>query len=158
MMDQFDPVSPAFTRRDRNSIDLHNSGSTSQHSHHSGPTTNHHSMQQQQQQPTPLQQRMATAEVHRSKKQRKMEQERVYQDLTARLDQECRKTQELESTLEQRERQWLLHFQQLEEDRDAQKRNVDVEKDENKRLRDSLGRKDQEIYRVLQRKVRYSRC
>lgn len=113
-------------------------------------------------QPTPLFERLVTEEVQELKayariienqNRRLAELERVHGDLESRLELESRRRVQLESTLEEREREWALRFQQLEEDRDHWKDVVSSEQNKNARLIDQVVRKDQDIHRMLQRKV-----
>ena len=114
-------------------------------------------------QPTPLFERLVTEEVQELKayariienqNRRLGELERVHGDLEARLELESRGRAQLETTLEEQERAWALRFQQLEEDRDHWKDVVKAEQAKNARLIDQVVRKDQDIHRMLQRKVR----
>ena len=114
------------------------------------------------QQPTPLFERLVTEEVQELKayariienqNRRLAELERVHGDLETRLELESRRRVQLETTLEEREREWALKFQQLEEDRDHWKDVVSSEQNKNARLIDQVVRKDQDIHRMLQRKV-----
>jgi hypothetical protein len=56
--------------------------------------------------------------------------------------------------LEAREREWAEKLDHVESDRDQWKRLVEVEKVKNSKLIDQVVRKDQDIHRMLQRKVR----
>lgn len=114
-------------------------------------------------QPTPLFERLVTEEVQELKsclrmidnQQRRLnELERVHGDLEARLEQESRGRAQLETTLEQREREWASKFKELETDRDHWKEIVKLEKSKNAKLIHQVVRKDQDIHRMLQRKVR----
>jgi hypothetical protein len=114
-------------------------------------------------QPTPLFERLVTEEVQELKayariienqNRRLAELERVHGDLEARLELESRGRVQLETTLEEREREWAIKFKQLEADRDHWKGVVKVEQTKNARLIDQVVRKDQDIHRMLQRKVR----
>ena len=114
-------------------------------------------------QPTPLFERLVTEEVQELKayariienqNRRLSELERVHGDLEARLELESRGRIQLETTLEERERQWALKFKELQADRDHWQDVVKVEQTKNARLIDQLVRKDQDIHRMLQRKVR----
>jgi hypothetical protein len=114
-------------------------------------------------QPTPLFERLVTEEVQELKayariienqNRRLAELERVHGDLEARLEQESIGRVQLETTLEERERDWGIKFKELEADRDHWKGVVKVEQTKNARLIDQVVRKDQDIHRMLQRKVR----
>jgi hypothetical protein len=113
-------------------------------------------------QPTPLFERLVTEEVQELKayariienqNRRLAELERVHGDLESRLELESRGRVQLETTLEERERDWALKFKELEADRDRLREVVKVEETKNSRLRDQVVRKDQDIHRMLQRKV-----
>jgi hypothetical protein len=113
-------------------------------------------------QPTPLFERLVTEEVQELKayariienqNRRLSELERVHGDLESRLELESRGRAQLETTLEEREREWSLKFLELEADRDHWKEVVSVEQKKNARLIDQVVRKDQDIHRMLQRKV-----
>lgn len=112
--------------------------------------------------PTPLFERLVTEEVQELKayariienqNSRLAELERVHGDLESRLELESRGRAQLETTLEQREREWATRFKELEMDRDHWKEIVKVEQTKNARLIDQVVRKDQDIHRMLQRKV-----
>lgn len=116
-------------------------------------------------QPTPLFERLVTEEVLELKayariienqNQRLAELERVHGDLESRLESESRGRVQLETTLEERERGWVLKFKELEDDRDHWKDVVRVEQTKNGRLIDQVVRKDKDIHRMLQRKVRHT--
>jgi hypothetical protein len=115
--------------------------------------------------PTPLFERLVTEEVQELKayariienqNRRLAELERVHGDLENRLESESRGRVQLETTLEEREREWALKFKELEADRDHWKDVVRVEQTKNGRLIDQVVRKDQDIHRMLQRKVRHA--
>ncbi len=114
------------------------------------------------QQPTPLFQRLVTEEVQELKayariienqNRRLVELERIHGDLESRLELEARGRAQLETTLERRERSWTLKYHELEKDRDQWKSVVSQEEAKNARLFDQVVRKDQDIHRMLQRKV-----
>lgn len=130
-----------------------------QHHHH-----HHHrpQMSASSAQPTPLFERLVTEEVQEikayariieSQQRRLVELERVHGDLEARLELESNRRKQLESTLEAREREWANKFQELSKDRDNWKGVVQMEQTKNARLIDQVVRKDQDIHRMLQRKV-----
>jgi hypothetical protein len=113
-------------------------------------------------QPTPLFERLVTEEVQELKaygriienqNRRLGELERIHGDLEARLELESRGRVQLETTLEEQEREWAIKFKELEADRDHWKEIVRVEQTKNARLIDQVVRKDQDIHRMLQRKV-----
>lgn len=113
-------------------------------------------------QPTPLFERLVTEEVQELKayvrivenqNRRLAELERVHGDLESRLEVESRARKHLEMTLEAREREWNEKFEHLQSERDHWKRVVEVEQTKNSRLIDQVVRKDQDIHRMLQRKV-----
>jgi len=113
-------------------------------------------------QPTPLFERLVTEEVQELKayvrivenQNRRLEElEQVHGDLERRLEVETRGRKHLEVTLEAREREWKEKFEHLESERDHWKKVVEAEKTKNSRLIDQVVRKDQDIHRMLQRKV-----
>ena len=112
--------------------------------------------------PTPLFERLVTEEVQELKsclrmidtQQRRLhELEKVHGDLESRLERESREKLQLETTLEEREREWASKFQRLELDRNSWKHQKEQEESKTKRLMEQLNRKGQEIHRMLQRKV-----
>lgn len=112
--------------------------------------------------PTPLFQRLVSEEVQELKayariienqNRRLAELERVHGDLEVRLEVESNRRMELEKTLEERERNWAEQIEVLEEERDQTKNLVKLERTKNARLMDQVVRKDQDIHRMLQRKV-----
>ena len=114
-------------------------------------------------QPAPLFERLVTEEVQElktyvriieSQHRRLAELELVHGDLEARLQTESRGRQHLEAALEAREREWKSMFEELKTDRDHWKDVVKAEQNKNARLIDQVVRKDQDIHRMLQRKVR----
>ena len=114
-------------------------------------------------QPTPLFERLVTEEVQElknclrmidSQQRRLHELEKVHGDLEARLELESRERSQLETTLEEREREWASKFQHLEADRDLLQHLKEQEESKTKRLMEQLNRKGQEIHRMLQRKVK----
>jgi hypothetical protein len=124
------------------------------------PPRNDHASQQ----PTPLFERLVTEEVQElrayvriveNQNRRLMELERVHGDLEVRLEIESKARQQLEATLEAREREWAERLEHVEQDRDNWKALVEAEKTKNSKLIDQVYRKDQDIHRMLQRKVRY---
>jgi hypothetical protein len=115
-----------------------------------------------QQPPTPLFERLVTEEVQEIKSyvriienqsRRLSELERFHGDLETRLEVESRGRQYVEATLEAREREWSHRFNELESERDHWKAVVQAEQTKNSRLIDQVVRKDQDIHRMLQRKV-----
>jgi hypothetical protein len=112
--------------------------------------------------PTPLFQRLVSEEVQELKayariienqNRRLAELERVHGDLEVRLEVQSNRRMELEKTLEDRERTWAGQTEELEQDRDSWKDLVNVERAKNGKLMDQVVRKDQDIHRMLQRKV-----
>ncbi|OEU13627.1 hypothetical protein FRACYDRAFT_188928 [Fragilariopsis cylindrus CCMP1102] len=145
----------------------------------SRPYNNNRQQQQQQQsqsqtgnnapppasQPTPLFERLVTEEVQELKAYARIIEtqnkklvvlERTHGDLESRLELESRGRTQLESTLERRERDWAMKYLELEKDRDQWKTNVSQEQTKNARLIDQVVRKDQDIHRMLQRKVSHN--
>lgn len=113
------------------------------------------------QQPTPLFERLVTEEVQElrayvriveNQNRRLVELERVHGDLEARLEAEAKSRQQVEATLEAREREWAEKLEHVERDRDHWKDLVEAEKIKNSKLIDQVHRKDQDIHRMLQRK------
>jgi hypothetical protein len=113
-------------------------------------------------QPTPLFERLVTEEVQELKSyvrivenqnRRLAELERVHGDLEARLETESRIRQKVEATLEAREKEWAEKFAHIASDRDYWKKMNEEEKRKNARLLEQVVRKDQDIHRMLQRKV-----
>ena len=119
------------------------------------------------QQPTPLFERLVTEEVQElrayvriveNQNRRLVELERVHGDLEVRLEIESKARQQLEATLEAREREWAEQLEHVERERDTWKALVEAEKIKNSKLIDQVYRKDQDIHRMLQRKVRHYTC
>jgi hypothetical protein len=117
------------------------------------------------QQPTPLFERLVTEEVQEIKSyariienqsRRLSELEQYHSDLGARLEVESRGRQQLEATLEAREREWAHKYSELEGDRDQWETVVRAEQTKNSRLIHEVVRRDQDIHRILQRKVHVS--
>ena len=112
--------------------------------------------------PTSLFERLVTEEVQEIKayarivenqNRRLAELERAHGDLESRLQLESRSRQQLETTLEIREREWANQLEQLESDRDHWRDLVKTEENKNTRLMEEIMRKEQEIRRMIQRKV-----
>jgi exonuclease VII large subunit len=112
--------------------------------------------------PTPLFQRLVTEEVQELKhytriieeqNRRLSEVENITVDLDRKLQKQTKARMDLERTLELRERQWADKFEKLEADRDHWKVVVQKEERMNTRLNDQVARLEQEIHRMLQRKV-----
>lgn len=117
--------------------------------------------------PTPMFERLVTEEVQELKtyvrivenqNRRLSELEEVQSDLENRLEIEAIRRQHLEATLETREREWAEKLEHVESDRDHWKALVGVEKAKNSKLIDQVVRKDQDIHRMLQRKVTAVLC
>jgi hypothetical protein len=117
--------------------------------------------------PTPMFERLVTEEVQELKtyvrivenqNRRISELEEVQNDLENRLEIEVIRRQHLEATLETREREWAEKLEHVESDRDHWKALVGVEKAKNSKLIDQVVRKDQDIHRMLQRKVTAVLC
>lgn len=113
--------------------------------------------------PTPLFERLVTEEVQELKASLRMienlqrrldELERVHGELEARLELEAQGKSQLESMLEERERDWAAKFQRLETEKDEWKYQLEREKSKTEQLTMLLNRKNQDIHRMLQRKVR----
>ena len=138
-----------------------------QNYHNLAAANNHNTTNTSPNQPTPLFERLVTEEVQEikayariieSQQRRLLELERIHGDLEARLEGESNRRKQLETTLEAREREWANRFDELSKDRDHWKGVVQVEQTKNARLIDQVVRKDQDIHRMLQRKVRIRRC
>lgn len=136
---------------------------TSNGHHHHGTEDNSTGKDSSPFPPTPLFERLVTEEVQElksclrmidSQQRRLNELERVHGDLEIRLEEESRGRTQLEATLEQREREWESRFKELERDRDHWKEIVKLEKSKNAKLIQQINRKDQDIHRMLSRKVR----
>lgn len=132
---------------------------TASHHYHHRP---HNGAASTTSQPTPLFERLVTEEYQELKaytriiegqNRRLVELERIHGDLENRLELESRGRTQLEATLERRERDWNIKYHKLEKDRDDWKNEVSQEQAKNARLRDQVVRKDQDIHRMLQRKV-----
>lgn len=113
--------------------------------------------------PEPLFQRLVTEEVQELKhytriieeqNHRLNEVENITDDLDRKLQKQTKARTDLERTLELRERQWADKFEKLEAERDHWKEVVQQEKRMNTRLNEQVARMEQEIHRMLQRKVR----
>jgi hypothetical protein len=134
------------------------------HNYHNHPSTNGVSNAPQ---PTTLFQRLVTEEVQELKayariienqNRRLVELERIHGDLESRLELEARGRTQLEATLERRERSWTVKYHDLQKDRDQWKNVVSQEQAKNAKLFDQVVRKDQDIHRMLQRKVSRKKC
>ena len=113
--------------------------------------------------PTPMFQRLvsdgvqelkAYARIIESQNRKLSELEAGHRDLELRLEMQADRNLELETTVEDRERLWIEQIRELEKDRDQWKELVNAERAKNAALMDHLVRKDQDIQRMLQRKVR----
>ena len=94
------------------------------------------------------------ARIIEEQNRRLAELERVHDDLELRLERKSTDRMELEATLEQREKEWASRCEGLERERDSWKKTVETERTKNERLLDLVYRKDKEIHRMIQRKVR----
>lgn len=112
--------------------------------------------------PAPLFQRLVSEEVQELKayariiegqNRRLAELERYHSDLEGRLEVESNRRMELERTLDDRERTWADQISELENERDNWRDVVQQERTKNSRLLEQVVRKDQDIHRMLQRKV-----
>jgi hypothetical protein len=112
--------------------------------------------------PAPLFQRLVTEEVQELKHYVRMiadqdcrlnEVVNITVDLDRKLQKQTKARTDLERTLELRERQWADKFEKLEADRDHWKDVVQQEKRINSRFTDQVARMEQEIHKLLQRKV-----
>ena len=112
--------------------------------------------------PEPLFQRLVTEEVQELKHYTRIieeqnlrlnEVENITVDLDRKLQKQTKARTDLERTLELRERQWADKFEKLEAERDHWIEVVEQEKGLTKRLNKKVARMEQEIQRMLQRKV-----
>jgi hypothetical protein len=142
---------------------INNTNSHGQQQDAQSDTNNKQQHHQNQQLPTPLFERLVTEEVQElkayariieSQQRRLVELERVHGDLEGRLQEETRARHSLEKTLEAREREWTRTVQEVTDDCNHWKTAVQAEQTKNSRLMDQVVRKDQDIHRMLQRKVR----
>jgi hypothetical protein len=101
-----------------------------------------------------VQELKAYARIIENQSKRLAELEKIHGDLEVRLEVESRGKAQLEATLEQREREWAMKFRGVETDRDHWKNEFSKEQQKNAKLLDQVLRKDQDIHRMLQRKVR----
>ena len=104
-----------------------------------------------------VQELKAYARIIESQNRKLSELEAGHRDLELRLEVQADRSLELETTLEDRERVWMEQIRELEKDRDQWKELVNVERVKNAALMDHLVRKDQDIQRMLQRKVSVAR-
>lgn len=113
--------------------------------------------------PTPMFQRLvsdgvqelkAYARIIENQNRRLAELETVHRDLETRLEVQSNGILELEKTLEDREHLWAEQIRDLEKERDQLQSMVTLERSKNMSLMDQVVRKDQDIHRMLQRKVR----
>jgi hypothetical protein len=112
--------------------------------------------------PTPMFQRLvsdgvqelkAYARIIENQNRRLAELETVHRDLETRLEVQSNGILELEKTLEDREHLWAEQIRDLEKERDQLQSMVTLERSKNMSLMDQVVRKDQDIHRMLQRKV-----
>jgi Skp family chaperone for outer membrane proteins len=82
------------------------------------------------------------------------ELETIHKELEARLETEAKQKDLLEATLEQRESEWERRLERTVAERDQFKQKMNEERAKNDYLSDQLSRKDQDIHRMMQRKVR----
>lgn len=111
---------------------------------------------------TPLFQRLVTEEVQELKAYTRIieeqnrqvnELERRTTDLEKRLQKKDKERADLERTLEYRETEWSNKFEVLEADRDRQRELVEQEKRMNTKLNYQVAQMEQEIHKLLTRKV-----
>jgi len=114
--------------------------------------------------PAPLFERLVTEEVAELKtyariietqNRRLADLELSHDDLERRLEIETQKRMSLEQDLDRQNRDWQQKYEILEKERDSWKTMVNAERAKNERLLDQVYRKDKEIHRFIQRKVRY---
>jgi hypothetical protein len=94
------------------------------------------------------------ARIIESQSRRLTELESLHHDLEARLEYATVQRFEMEATLERQELEWTRKFTALENECDEWKKLVQTEQTKNERLLDLVYRKDREIQRMIQRKVR----
>lgn len=154
--------SPAMSQQSSVSTKGRKSNAMNSHSSIGGGSLNSDAVSSLNIHPTPLFQRLVSEEVQELKayariienqNRRLAELERVHGDLEVRLEVESNRRMGLEKTLEERERNWAEQIEALEEERDQTKNLVKLERTKNARLMDQVVRKDQDIHRMLQRKV-----
>jgi hypothetical protein len=113
--------------------------------------------------PPPLFERFHTEEatelktyvrIIESQNRRLLELERVHDELEGRLEVEAHKRMTLERRLEEERRELDKKYNILEKEKETQMKLVVTEKKQNGRLREQLTRKEKEIRRFYQRKVR----
>jgi ATP-dependent Lon protease len=130
-----------------------------------GASVNEHSEGSSVIHPTPMFQRLVSDGVQELKaytriietqNRRLSELEAVHRDLETRLEVQSNRRLELEKTLEDREHLWTEQIAEIKKERDYWQELVNEERKMNARLQDQLLRKDQDIHRMLSRKVRYS--
>jgi hypothetical protein len=130
--------------------------------HMSTPTSGSSKYSQSSTPSAPLFERLVTEEVQEIKSyiriienqnRRLSELQHLHGDLERRLEVESRTRQQLEATLEGREREWSYRFAELRKERDEWKQVVKAEQAKNTALLEQIRRKDADIHRMLQRKV-----
>lgn len=113
--------------------------------------------------PAPLFERLVSEEAQQQKTYSRLVEnlnrkiatlELAQKDSEDRLKAESQSKFQLEKKLEERENHYALKFQKLGEERDQLKKSVEAEQATNSKLRDQVKRKDKDIHRMLQRKVR----
>lgn len=113
--------------------------------------------------PAPLFERLVSEEAQQQKTYSRLVEnlnrkiatlELAQKDSEDRLKAESQSKFQLEKKLEERENHYALKFQKLGEERDHLKSSVEAEQATNRKLRDQVKRKDKDIHRMLQRKVR----
>lgn len=105
---------------------------------------------------SPLYERLVTEEVHRimeHQRQQIADLQALQNDLETRLENETRRRLGLEATLEAREREWDRQVQLLEQDREHWRGEVHTVEAKNDRLHKEVVRLEQQIQRMVQRKV-----
>jgi hypothetical protein len=130
-----------------------------------GASVNEHSEGSSVIHPTPMFQRLvsdgvqelkAYARIIETQNRRLSELEVVHRDLEGRLEVQSNRRLELEKTLEDREHLWTEQIAEIKKERDYWEELVNVERKKNAKLHDQILRKDQDIHRMLSRKVRFS--
>lgn len=113
--------------------------------------------------PTPLFERLVTEEVQELKtyirivetlNRRLVDMQSLQDDLESRLEKSTKEKLDMESRLVDLNNNWLRKCSNLEGERDTWAKRCGEERGRNERLSDLINRKDKEIQRMIQRKVR----
>jgi len=116
---------------------------------------------------TPFYEKLVTEEVQELKaysrmmevqKQRVEEVEDLQKDLESRLQSETAARQKLETILALREREWSRRLESSEQDRQRLRQQIKEQEAKNQRISEIVLRKEQEIQRMVRRKVCCWKC